>query len=113
MKNTIGERIRKCRVNKGLSQEYVANELNLSTSAYSNIETDKTDVTAKRLITIAEILDVNVNVLMGTENIVQNYTSAEPSVNNILESEMKQLKLQIKQMQSVIQEIQKKNNKKK
>ena len=113
MKNTIGERIRKCRVNKDLSQDYVAGQLNLSTSAYSNIETDKTDLTVKRLIKIAEILDVNVNVLMGTENNIQNYTTVEPSANNIFEDEMKQLKLQIKEMQSVIKEIQKKNNKKK
>lgn len=113
MKNTIGERIRKCRVNKGLSQDYVANELSLSTSAYSNIETDKTELTVNRLIKIAEILEVKVNELMGTEDFVKNYTTTEASVNNILEAEMKQLKLQMKEIQNTLQEIQKKNNKKK
>lgn len=113
MKNSIGERIRKCRVNKGLSQDYVANQLNISTPAYSNIETDKTEITVSRLIKIAEIFEVSINVLLGTEREINNYTAIDASSNNILEAEMKQLKIQMKEMQTVIQEMQKKNSKKK
>jgi transcriptional regulator with XRE-family HTH domain len=56
--NEIGELIRIQRVIKGYSQEYLANQLNMSQSAYSNLERGNTDVSAKRLIQIAEILEV-------------------------------------------------------
>ncbi len=65
MKTDIGERIRQQRVLKGFSQEYMANELEISTSAYSNIETGKTDITVKRAIEIAVILGINVVALIA------------------------------------------------
>lgn len=54
----IGERIRIQRVIKGYSQEYVANRLNMSQSAYSNMERGNTEISARRLCEIAELLEV-------------------------------------------------------
>jgi transcriptional regulator with XRE-family HTH domain len=60
VKNTISYRIRKLREAKDLSQENVAFELGLSRSGYNKIETGATDPSAKRLLQIAEVLEVDV-----------------------------------------------------
>lgn len=56
----VGDRIRKIRVSKDYSQENMADELKITTSAYSKIERGMTDANASRLIQIAKVLDVNV-----------------------------------------------------
>ncbi|MEO8147078.1 MAG: helix-turn-helix transcriptional regulator [Bacteroidia bacterium] len=60
MKETIGKRIRKIREGKDFSQENIAAELNMTTSAYSKIERGVTDASTSKLIKIAEILEVDV-----------------------------------------------------
>ena len=60
MKEIIGKRIRKIRESKDYSQENMAGELGLTTSAYSKIERGETDASTSRLIKIAEILNVQV-----------------------------------------------------
>jgi len=113
MKNTIGERIRKCRASSGLSQDYVADKLNISTSAYSNIETNKTELTVSRLIKLADILNVDLYVLLGINQQPKIYSTPEGMANNIFEEEMNAMKLQIKEMQTAILEMQKSDKKKK
>jgi transcriptional regulator with XRE-family HTH domain len=60
VKEIIGKRIRKIREGKDYSQENVAAELSMTTSAYSKIERGITDVPTSKLIKIAEILEVDV-----------------------------------------------------
>lgn len=52
------EKIRLQRLQRGLSQENMADLLNLSTTAYGDIERGKTDLTLSRLTQIATVLDV-------------------------------------------------------
>lgn len=61
----IGERIRQLRQQKGLSQENMADQLNISTTAYGDIERGKTDVTLSRLHKIAAILGTEVASILG------------------------------------------------
>ena len=56
---TIGKKIRKCRLRKDLTQKEIWYALKISKSAYSNIETDKVDITVSRLRKIALLLKVN------------------------------------------------------
>lgn len=67
MKSSIGERIRILRQIKSLSQENMANELDISVAAYSNIERDVTDITVSRLLLIAEILGVKASDIIDLE----------------------------------------------
>lgn len=60
MKNNIAYRIRKLRESKDYSQENMAGELNISTSAYSKIERGITDPSVGRIQAIAKILEVEV-----------------------------------------------------
>lgn len=60
MKDNIAYRIRKLRESKDYSQENMAGELGISTSAYSKIERGVTDPSIGRIAEIAKILEVDV-----------------------------------------------------
>lgn len=76
----IGERIRKIRSVKGFSQDYVADLLNISQSAYSDIEKNKSKIDIKRLQKIADIFEVNIDdIISFDENQVFNNTFYEKS----------------------------------
>ncbi len=57
--NNIGEKIRLKRLEKQLSQENMAFELEISQAAYSKIELGQTVLTVPRIFEIAEILEVS------------------------------------------------------
>lgn len=80
--NTIGEKIRYFRKLKGLSQEDLAHELDISLTAYSKIERNITDISFSRLTQIANVLKVSLlDVLIADKNY------------NTLKDEIQQLKL--------------------
>jgi transcriptional regulator with XRE-family HTH domain len=60
----IGHKIKRIREIKGLKQEFMANELNISQQSYSNIEAEKIDVPFSRIEQIAQIFN------MKTEDLV-------------------------------------------
>ena len=63
----LSERIRQLRQQKGLSQENMADELGLSTSAYGDIERGRTEPPLSRLDAIAGLLEVPLPTLLGFE----------------------------------------------
>lgn len=63
----IGENLIKARKAKGLSQEDVANELNVSRQSVSLWETDQTVPTIDNLVTLSKLYGVNVSILLGQE----------------------------------------------
>jgi transcriptional regulator with XRE-family HTH domain len=62
-----------------LSQQNIADELNLTVASYSNIERGVTDITITRLFEIAKILDVKIDYLLDLE---QNHTT--PTIQALL-----------------------------
>jgi transcriptional regulator with XRE-family HTH domain len=74
----IGDKIRKVRELKGLKQEYVANQLGMSVTAYENIESDDSSLTFDRLEQIAAVLEVPVpDILNIPEQLnIQTITTA-------------------------------------
>ena len=62
----IGKRIRTIRIQQGLKQELIADRLNVSPSAYSKMEQGKTNLSVKRIERIAEILEVPLAILVGS-----------------------------------------------
>lgn len=74
----IGERIRKSRLDKKMTQEKLAEELNVSVAFISRIERGTTHVNLKRLSEICNILDINEGFLLNGTNIeATNYLSNE------------------------------------
>lgn len=63
----IGEKIRQIRLSKGYSQENLADLLSISTTAYGDIERNKTELTISRATEIAKVLNVGIVDLLDIE----------------------------------------------
>jgi transcriptional regulator with XRE-family HTH domain len=63
--NTIGSRIKKFREEKGIKQEFMAHELEISQSNYGRLEKDDSRLTVPKLQKIAETLNISVSILFG------------------------------------------------
>ncbi len=69
----VGENIRKVRELKGYTQDFMASKLGISQKAYSNIETNKTQLDTDRLVEIAEVLEINpTNLIAFDEKLLFN-----------------------------------------
>jgi len=63
--NELPARIRQVRLGLGLSQENMADGLQISTTAYGDLERGKTEITISRLATIADIFSLDVSDLLA------------------------------------------------
>lgn len=63
----IYENIRRIRISKGYSQEYVASKLGMNQSNYGKLEKGNTQLTIERLEQIAKVLEVNMFTIMISE----------------------------------------------
>ncbi|MBU1820767.1 MAG: helix-turn-helix domain-containing protein [Bacteroidetes bacterium] len=98
----INERIRATREKKRFSQYDIAEMLNISQSAYLQIEKGKTELTLSRLTQIATALEVSVVDLLGTEgkDIEQTAKIEE------LEKRIEELEANLKDKSDLIQLLQ-------
>jgi transcriptional regulator with XRE-family HTH domain len=79
----IGEKIRKIREMKGLSQEYLATELNISPQAFGKIEREETKLDFNRLSEIAKLLQVDpIDIINFDDSKIFNNTFNNHSPNN-------------------------------
>ncbi len=67
MEMTIGQRIRECRKNKGMTQETLAEVLFTNKSTISEYENDKIDIKISVLREIARALDTPVSYLVASQ----------------------------------------------
>jgi transcriptional regulator with XRE-family HTH domain len=63
----ILQKIKDIRTSKGFSYENMADELEISTSAYRKIENNETKLTVERLFQISKILKTPVNDILGSK----------------------------------------------
>jgi transcriptional regulator with XRE-family HTH domain len=61
----IGDKIRKVRELKGYKQEYIADKLGMSVTAYGNIERGDSSLSFERLEEIATVLEVTVQDILN------------------------------------------------
>lgn len=83
----ILQNILKIRVNKGFSQQVVAQNLGIEQSSYSLIENGKRELTVERLLQIAMILGVDVIDIISYPN--TGYSNSNDEVKAILQIELK------------------------
>ena len=92
MNNSIGEKIKKIRVLKGFSQEFVADKLHLSQRAYSKLEQNETSVSWDKLQQLGEVFEISPSDLITFDNsfIFNNCTQSgkNNTVNNYLSQEL-------------------------
>ncbi|KJS07411.1 MAG: hypothetical protein VR77_00985 [Flavobacteriales bacterium BRH_c54] len=82
--NTLGEKIRYFRKLKGLSQEDLAYELDISLTAYSKIERNITDVNFSRLIQITKVLDISLIELLSVNENYKSLKQENEQLKNII-----------------------------
>lgn len=75
----IGQRIREIRNEKMLTQEYIANAVNVNVSHISNIETNKVKVSLSLLVQICNVLDTTIDYILENE-----YCSSSSSIEHEL-----------------------------
>lgn len=97
MKGSISEKIRLQRLQRGLSQENMADLLGLSTTAYGDIERGKTDLTIARLTQIADALNVSPIALLTDEAISAQVIEAR--VDDTAKYELETLRLTVEKQQ--------------
>jgi len=76
--NIIGERLKKARIKKGLTQEQLAEKIDVSIAFLSRVERGSSHINLKRLNQICDILEVSEGyVLNGADSKQENYLSKE------------------------------------
>ncbi|ADB37193.1 helix-turn-helix domain-containing protein [Spirosoma linguale] len=91
------EKIRLQRLQRGLSQENMADLLNLSTTAYGDIERGKTDLTLSRLSQIANVLAISPLALLTDEAIPAQVV--EEKSEEVASHELETLRLVVEKQQ--------------
>lgn len=71
--NKVSANIRRIREQKGYSQEYMAQELEISQASYARIENEETKLSIDRLFEISNILETDISSLLGTEALTINH----------------------------------------
>ena len=87
----MGNRIRSCRKNAGMSQETLAEKVNLSPHQLSNIERGKSLIKVNNLICIADILGVSMDYLTCRTNHAGSSEFQWELMESKLESEEKEI----------------------
>lgn len=95
----LSEKIRHFRLQKGFSQENMADMLGLSTTAYGDLERGRTELSVSRLESIAGLLDIPLSELLGLESATLSETewlrqenTRLLAVNSRLQNELDQWK---------------------
>ena len=76
---TLGEKLKKARIGKNLTQEYLAEVLNISQKTYSNFENDKSKPDFHQVEDIAKALDTSVLDFLSGDSITINSTNGDHS----------------------------------
>ncbi len=88
----IGNNIKQFREIKNLSQDYLANELNISQSSYAKIESGAVIPKIDRLQEIAKILEVEVSALLKQSNVLSFIYNGETNYSGYIANQNNQLK---------------------
>ena len=88
--NIIGQKIKKLREQKGITQETMALQLDVTQSNYGRLEKDDRRLNVVKLLKIARILDTNITYLFNdvapseTSGGSENFSHANKEVYDIL-----------------------------
>ncbi|WP_038697436.1 helix-turn-helix domain-containing protein [Sphingobacterium sp. ML3W] len=95
---SLGLIIRALRDKNAWSQEYVANELNMSQPAYCNLELDKTKLSFERAKKLATLYDVPISMFSKENNSTINYNTGQFS-RTIINSKITEEKVSLEERQ--------------
>lgn len=83
--NTVGNRIRKMREEKGITQELMAMSLDITQSNYGRLEKDDRRLTVPKIQKIAEILNVSIAQIFNesSEKVINQLHNESPTAYNV------------------------------
>ncbi len=100
----IGEKIRAIRQLKGLSQENMANLLNMNVLSYGDMERGKTDIKYLRLEQISSVLNMTVCDIVAFDAELKKQVQSNSSKNLVeLQHEMDKLQLENQLLKSKLE----------
>lgn len=80
----IGRKIKEVRLEKQLTQEYIANYVGINVSHVSNIETNKVKVSLSTLVSICNALQVTIDYILKSEYAIATSPIIEKELKNTL-----------------------------
>jgi len=97
MNNQVGTRIRKIRENKGISQEAMAMDLEITQSNYGRLEKNDQRLTVPKLQKISKYLDITISYLFDEKsakiiNQQHNKTAKAYNVETIVQADKEHIK---------------------
>jgi transcriptional regulator with XRE-family HTH domain len=120
----IGDNIRRVRTRKGYSQQLVADRIGISQSKLNRIESNQSNISAKELLELCGILEVDTMELMKSEKVSIHNNNHDNSTFNgyvenlincqkeLYEEQIGSLKDEIKSLRSQVAELMSLLNKK-
>lgn len=88
---SIGDHIRKIRLKKGISQQFIADSIGISQSKFNRIENHKSDILLNELIQVCQILRINYIELLESTHANKTVEKDEIEISDIY-NEIKSLK---------------------
>ena len=114
MNNSIGNKLKEYRKNKGMTQEQVADYLHLSQSAYARMESGESHSWSNHIDKICEVFEITPEELVKIDSILQNNTNQKGGVainqnlgtiNNLSEKLIEQYEERIKELKQTIDHL--------
>ncbi len=108
----IGDKIRKIRELKGISQEYIASQLNITPQAFGKIEREETKLDFGRVEQIAKVLQIDpLDIVNFDESKIFNNTfnNHAPHNNNFILNENSKLEKIIELLHLEVNQLRKSN----
>lgn len=81
--DAIGKKIKEIRISKGLTQEYIANAVDVNTSHISNIENGRVKISLTTLILVCNALGTTVDYVLCNE-----YADTSSAIDNAILTEV-------------------------
>jgi len=102
--NNITHNIKQIRELKNFTQEYMADELGISQPAYIKIEQGLTVLKIDRLQQIADILEVDLSVLLNTTNIFNIVFHAQAQQSGYINTQHNTNVIDMEMLRNIIRE---------
>ena len=108
MNSIVAKKVRHLRLQKGLSQEQVAEHLNTSQSTYARIESGQSNSWVNYIYSICELFELQPEELIRHDDDSLSYTKNTPNcfmINQLLGKLSKQYETQLKEIGLLISEM--------
>ena len=94
---SLGDQIRKIRLKKGISQQFIADSIGISQSKFNRIENGKSNILLNDLLEICQILRINyIELIQSNQSGKDNVDETEAEISNLCK-EIKSLKSEVKE----------------